>query len=74
MLTFSVTLLHLGSCFIYIPGTWLFGSSSPSPNIPRADVEPIIRPDLLPSMMVNPSKLEVLYTFSVNYKIKEKVI
>ncbi|KAJ7367411.1 hypothetical protein OS493_040570, partial [Desmophyllum pertusum] len=39
-------------------GTWGFGTSSPSANIPRADVEPIIRPDLLPSMMVNPSKLE----------------
>lgn len=39
-------------------GTWLFGTSSPSANIPRADVEPIIRPDLLPSVMVNPSKLE----------------
>ncbi|KAJ7394405.1 hypothetical protein OS493_000214 [Desmophyllum pertusum] len=39
-------------------GTWGFGTSSPSTNIPRADVEPIIRPDLLPSMMVNPSKLE----------------
>lgn len=37
----------------------LFGSSTPSANIPKADVEPIIRPDLLPSVMVNPSKLEV---------------
>lgn len=48
-------------CFlVFVPGTWLFGTSSPSANIPRADVEPIIRPDLLPSVMVNPSKLEVL--------------
>ena len=34
---------------------------TPSSNIPTADVEPIIRPDLLPSVMANPSKLEVLY-------------
>lgn len=31
---------------------------TPSSNIPTADVEPIIRPDLLPSVMANPSKLE----------------
>lgn len=45
---------------VFVSGTWLFGTSSPSANIPRADVEPIIRPDLLPSVMVNPTKLEVL--------------
>lgn len=39
-------------------GTWSFGTSSPSYNIPRADVEPIIRSDLLPSVTANPSKLE----------------
>ena len=39
-----------------------FGSSSgtQSSNIPTADVEPIIRPDLLPCVVANPSKLEVL--------------
>lgn len=36
----------------------LLGTSSPSASIPTADVEPIIRPDLLPSVLVNPSKLE----------------
>jgi len=36
----------------------LFGSSTPSGNTPTADVEPIIRPDLLPSVIANPSKLE----------------
>jgi len=46
---------------VFVSGTWLFGTSSPSANIPRADVEPIIRPDLLPSVMVNPTKLEVLH-------------
>lgn len=39
-------------------GTWSFGISSPSCNIPRADVEPIIRSDLLPSVTANPTKLE----------------
>ena len=43
-----------------------FGSSSgtPSSNIPTADVEPIIRPDLLPCVVANPSKLEVLDPFN----------
>ena len=43
-----------------------FGSTSgtPSSNIPTADVEPIIRPDLLPCVVANPSKLEVLDPFN----------
>ncbi|XP_073255602.1 uncharacterized protein [Porites lutea] len=43
-----------------IPVNRFFGSSSgtPSSNIPTADVEPIIRPDLLPCVVANPSKLE----------------
>ncbi|XP_073255460.1 uncharacterized protein [Porites lutea] len=42
------------------PVNRFFGSSSgtPSSNIPTADVEPIIRPDLLPCVVANPSKLE----------------
>ena len=44
----------------------LFGSSSGtlSSNIPTADVEPIIRPDSLPCVVANPSKLEVLDPFN----------
>lgn len=43
---------------LLLEGTWSFGISSPSCNIPRADVEPIIRSDLLPSVTANPTKLE----------------
>ena len=53
--------------FVVVSVARLFGSSTPSANTPTADVEPIIRPDLLPSVIANPSKLEVLDTrlFSV---------
>ncbi|CAH3106202.1 unnamed protein product [Porites lobata] len=42
------------------PVNRFFGSRSgtPSSNIPTADVEPIIRPDLLPCVVANPLKLE----------------
>ena len=53
--------LHAQITILFLAVARLFGSSTPSANIPTADVEPIIRPDLLPSVMVSPSKLEVLH-------------
>ena len=65
MILKDISLSGTGLLFIIVVNRF-FGSSSgtPSSNIPTADVEPIIRPDLLPCVVANPSKLEVLDPFN----------
>ena len=62
---FELNERHQFICSLFVVNRF-FGLSSgtQSSNIPTADVEPIIRPDLLPCVVANPSKLEVLDPFN----------